>query len=183
MHQLPLHPERLETLAVMLIADANNAKGVKFDLTQWVAPSKRSPFAQNGYGYVTEPKLPAIDCGTSACAMGLAVLSGKFEPFGLKVHWFERGGIVGVPTYYVPHPECNGRQGFGAAAELFGISAEDARYLFDPDSYDDDNQKGAKAELAVAERIRYLNAGVVEKEHHPDYDVSDDCGEDEDDED
>lgn len=130
------YPKRLLKLAVLLEKDAKRKRGIKFDLGDWAK---------------TKDKKLTVSCGTTACAMGLAVLSGEFKRQGLSNYY-----VGGVDEFGRPSlaPKCNDRLAFGAASELFGISDEMSEYLFSSLSYK--KSKGAQAELAVAKRIREL---------------------------
>ena len=65
-----MNKRRLLKLADLLEADAENKTGVQFDLKGW--------------GHSHDDDTPvAVSCGTTACAMGLAVLSGAFADAGL----------------------------------------------------------------------------------------------------
>src|SRR4051812_18831228 len=76
---------RLLKLADLLEADAKNKKGVKFDLE---VIAQRSVPNTDVYGFEDSDFLPddtvPIDCGTTACAFGLAALSGVFRRQGLS---------------------------------------------------------------------------------------------------
>jgi hypothetical protein len=100
------------------------------------------------WGEAEEGDDVSISCGTSGCAMGLAVLSGAFEDAGLLNASVGRGAILPkMPS---------GRTGFEAAVELFDIPYSEVLYLFDPETYPDDKITGAEAERYVAQRIRDL---------------------------
>lgn len=60
-------------------------------------------------------------CGTSACAMGHACEIPAFKRLGLEI-----GIMFGSPLPVLP----SGKEGFGAAVELFGITHTDAYALF-----------------------------------------------------
>jgi hypothetical protein len=132
-----MHKRRLLKLADLLEADAKNKKGVKFDMGNW--------------GWTDDAKNP-LSCGTSACAMGLAALSGKFKRAGL--------------TYKFHGPALhfcwNGRDidGIEAAEQLFEIDSSDAWDFFLPKEGEPD--EGAKAERALAKRIRKFVAAAEE---------------------
>lgn len=130
------YPRRLLKLAALLEKDAKRKRGIKFDLGEWAN---------------TEGKKLTVSCGTTACAMGLAVLSGEFKRQGLSNYYIGGVDAFGQPALA---PKCNRRLGFGAASELFGISDEMSEYLFSSLSYK--KSKGAQAELVVAKRIREL---------------------------
>lgn len=175
-----MHADRLIKLAELLERDAANPEGVKFDLGTWAAPSepyeryRRVQFAADDLGIdddlhgcgevmVGFAHLPKITCGTTACALGLAMLSGEFTEWGL-------GGsaeILGDNEVQLA-PSCNDETGFNAGAELFGITYHDSEYLFDPSSYGGDTPREAEGELLVAQRIRDFVAGIIDDEYHPD---------------
>ena len=68
-----MQKRRLLKLAAMLQADAKNKKGIQFDIGTVGRPSTDifTPFDAS--------KPIPLDCGTTACAMGLAVISGEFK--------------------------------------------------------------------------------------------------------
>ena len=116
-------------LADLLEADANNPHGVRFNLGTWITTSKGAA--------------PEMSCGTQACAMGLAAISGIFKDEGLT---YDHGDVQLITSHGLRY------SGFFAAARLFKIDVTAAIKLFSPDAYD--VRHGIKAELAVAERIR-----------------------------
>ena len=135
-----MNKRRLLKLADLLEADAANKKGMKFDLNAVAEPS------------TDKSKMPAVDCGTTGCAMGLAAVSGAFRRAGLgfKIHpdpsgpWEISLSMEGVSVDFDE-----------AAMELFDIDSYSAEYLFDPHSYAG-RVRGAKGERLVAKRIRDL---------------------------
>jgi len=132
-----MRKDELLKLADLLETDAAKADGIKFDLNYWAKPNKEG-------GPLT------MDCGTAACALGLAALSGKFPGLTIDIDFQ-------VPTF-----EQDGRtySGTYAAVAYFQISEREADLLFLPDFYKFKQSK--KAELEVAARIRNLVAtGVV----------------------
>ena len=126
-----MHGDRLLRLARLLREDAANPKGVKFDMGTW--------------GKAGVLRTPGVSCGTAACAMGLAALSGEFAAEGLKAK---------IEGFWRPHvfPTMPGfaRSGYWAAMDLFDIGYNDAAFLFSPDGW---NDRRAVAEVAVSERI------------------------------
>jgi len=147
---------RLLKLAELLEKDAKNKKGMKFDLQTVIITSKKQPL---------ENFKPALSCGTTACAMGLAAVSGAFKRAGLscKVD-VDLNEIITTMHGQV-------RDYDNAAVELFDISMQEANYLFTPAYYQHISRKdgcityskviGAKGELRVAKRIRKLVAGEI----------------------
>lgn len=130
-----MHSDRLLLLAELLEADAVKADGIKFDIGIWGSAE----------GQVSQ------SCGTTACAMGLAVLSGKFEQYGL----YNSAVLSSQILPAMKHSEYDiSTTGFDAGAELFGITFPESTYLFYDGTYPEDSRIGAKGELAVATRIR-----------------------------
>src|SRR5579859_5509277 len=157
-----MYEDRLERLAVLLEKDAHKPDGVKFDLASWAEPS----VAGNYRRWESKDVHIPVDCGTTACALGLAVISGEFAKEGLTTSFY------GDDSGFLMFPSCNEQEGFYAGAELFGIEYDDSRYLFDPDCYDEVPQ-GAKGELFVAQRIRDFINGTIEHDQHPNFEKDD----------
>jgi hypothetical protein len=132
-----MNKRRLLKLADLLEADAENKEGIKFDL--------------HGWGW-TEDDTVSQSCGTTACAMGLAVLSGAFKRAGLKNGSSNRNEI---------DPVIGRRRGFDAAEKLFDLTETQSRFLFSVDRYPLDRSSGAVGEHYVAKRIRDFVAGKV----------------------
>lgn len=127
--------ERLLKLADLLEQDAKNENGVKFDLESWGV-------ANNGNN-------PTVSCNTSACAIGLACLSRIFEQDGLtyEVNKLSFGRIFIEPMF-------GDFYNWTATEKFFGISIEISSQLFSIASYEEEEQRSAQGELAVAKRIR-----------------------------
>lgn len=123
-----MNKRRLLKLADLLEADAKNKKGIKFNMSDW--------------GVMDDPDNP-VSCGTEACAMGLAALSGAFRKAGLNYYRGERA------VYF----KWKGRDidGIDAAQKLFELEHEDAWNFFIPG---DHPRTGAAAERHLAKRIR-----------------------------
>lgn len=132
---------RLMRLVKLLRKDAANKNGVRFNLAIWARPSE--PRCR---WHKTPADIP-VNCGTSACAMGLAVISGEFEKEGLRARFDYRSYDI------VMHPALGTFVGLDAAAALFGIDYVEASWLFSPAYYQSTLRKGAKGERAVADRI------------------------------
>lgn len=130
-----MNNDRLLKLADLLEADAKNKKGIKFDFLNW--------------GLVADTDKP-MSCGTRACAMGLAALSGAFKRQGLTCRVKSTGAIV------ISHSGTSSP--IRAAARLFNIKEFEAVYLF-ASSWELPEVSGAAAERAVAKRIRKFVAG------------------------
>lgn len=132
-----MNKRRLLKLADLLEADAKRKRGVQFDLGTWGEFDSGEP---------------AVSCNTTACAMGLAALSGAFARQGLGYRTRkpygpdEEGGSIDI-TFKGAGDDMK------ATVALFGIHYAEAAWLFTPDAYDDETT-GAKAERMVAKRIR-----------------------------
>ncbi len=140
---------RLLRLADMLTADAQNETGIKFDLGVWgeVAPGAN--------GRVGDPE---INCGTTACAVGLACLSKEFQAEGLNFD-MHRSIARMIPIFIDGDVEW---RHWDAVTRFFGINEEQSYWMFSSQSYRWDLTKGATGELAVAERIREFVKGQRE---------------------
>jgi hypothetical protein len=131
-----LHGPRLLKGAALLIKNSKNPKSNKFDMHNWI---------------LSKEEEPENSCGTTACAWGSMVLSGIFEKEGVKIKKNEDFDNVFEIVYD------NGWDtfdGFEAAKEFFGLTEEEADYLFLPLFYPHKYRKGAKSERYAARRIR-----------------------------
>lgn len=179
-----MRADLLERGRQLLLADAANPHGVKFNLGTWAEPDTSEADRINDPTIVTDnyafdPDLPNLDwaqgakvpvsCGTQACAMGLFAISRAFEPEGLGYVITLAGSLY--PTY----GESNG---FYAAAQLFDIDVKDATYLFDPDCYAK-CPIGEVGERLVAARIEAFINGDIDERHHPAHAYEDDDDDDE----
>jgi hypothetical protein len=121
--------QRLQYLAKKLIEDANNKKGIKFDLGSWVDDlNEKKP----------------ISCGTTACAFGFACFLPAFKKLGLK---YDRKA---------KEPVFKGQYGFDAAKKFFDLELSQVMWLFSPYSYDREFRSESRGETAVADRIEML---------------------------
>ncbi len=132
---------RLLKLANMLDADAEKQTGIQFNMRTW--------------GQVTDPN-DRVSCGTQACAMGLAALSGRFKRAGLSYSTNPSTSEDGTLVVSPMHTDKSGYLTYdlNAAMTLFEIPYAAASYLFFPESYPDRLLRGASAERFVAKRIR-----------------------------
>ncbi len=147
-----MNKRRLLKLADLLEADAKNKKGVQFDLGTWASPAGDEWKRQ----WDTKENEIRVDCGTTACAVGLACISGAFARSGLtytyKKAWV--GGFHLVPKF-------NGSTQFPAVQKFFGVAEREAMFLFSAEKYPNSKIKGAAGERYVAKRIRDFVAGKV----------------------
>lgn len=155
--------KRLMKLADLLEADASNKKGVRFDLGTVADPWDKVLVEEDANGgwpystYKTQPGYtPAANCGTVACAMGLAAVSGVFKRSGLTYE------IEGTNIDIVLDGAIRAYE--HAAMDFFALTEAEANWLFTPDFYTNKHGeyvevKGAKGERRVAKRIRTLIAG------------------------
>jgi hypothetical protein len=144
-----MREDRLLKGAALLEADAANPEGVKFDLGTWVSPSGSHRFES---GYPTDTQSVEVNCGTTACGWGLMAISGIFKDEGVGFKIF--GGSSAEPGMLLP--SYGDYTGMEAAANFFEIGTVMAARLFDTPTYR--KLEGAKAELFVAQRMRYLAA-------------------------
>lgn len=147
---MEMNANRLERLADLLIKDANNPTGVKFNLRAWA----KADGATVHESFKLDETTIKVDCGTQACAFGLAAISGEFAKDGLGWRILDQGLNGGMlqPTY-------QGEVEYQAAEDFFGLHSGEAAFLFDPWEYPDDKKTGAEAELEVVRRIKYLLNG------------------------
>lgn len=135
-----MNKKRLLKLADLLEADAKNKKGIKFSL--------------HGWGEADDAKKIAVDCGTQACAVGLACLSPVFN----------RSGLVCAPAPLKDgaiEPKFGRRYGWHAVKAFFDLGFDEAKFLFSSFEYPSGLTEKAKGERYVAKRIRNFVAGKV----------------------
>jgi hypothetical protein len=147
-----MNKRRLLKLADLLEADANNPKGIKFNLKLWgklVASPEDFPEA-----------IP-VNCGTMACAVGLACISGEFKRSGLTYITGNYDGNHFVPSFgeFTGEEAVNRFFGLGEPDEDGDLSSEEFNFLFVAAKYPRRKQSGRVGELAVAKRIRDFVAG------------------------
>lgn len=186
--------DRLKRLSALLLKDAENSTGIQFDLTSWLATAGggdrnlltndsvnlngRYPLPKVG-AVITERQkmqleydldagkygMPEGSCGTSACAVGLAMLDEGFITEGLKTalavdtEWTGEGYRV---KGYIALPQYEGEDNFDAVELFFGIDCATTRYLFQSLHYPADLRTHAEGERYVAARIERLLDGEVE---------------------
>jgi hypothetical protein len=134
-----MRKDLLLRLADLLEADASNDLGIKFDLSEW--------------GLVRNKEEP-VSCGTTACAMGLAALSGAFKDEGLSYRFYDDEGACRFVEVFV-----GDESGFRAASKLFDIPTYVSEFLFAPNLISQSKISGAIGERFVAKRIRDFIAG------------------------
>jgi hypothetical protein len=148
-----MNKRRLLKLADLLEADANDKNGVKFDIRAVIEHK----------GITKNSKTVPVSCGTAACAMGLAAISGAFKRAGLSYEitedcWDTRQDAISIEITMGGEQMCYDE----AAMELFDIRRDEAYFLFSPDGYSNRTPKtGAKGERYVAQRIRDFVSGKV----------------------
>lgn len=151
-----INKERLLKLAALLRKNAANPKGVKFDLDAWAMYDDRKSQV------LSKGPIP-LNCNTTACAVGLAAISGLFKEEGLG---YVAGAGTIIPTY--------GRESaWEAVNSFFGLTENQAGYLFADVYYPHDHRRSARGEIAVANRIATFVASdgsVEDKIDYEDYD-------------
>lgn len=131
-----MNKRRLLKLADLLEADAKNKKGIKFDLCTFCTTKS--------------PDYP-VSCGTRACAIGLAALSGAFKRQGLE---FEFRNEDDEPELYFIFEDMETWDGFVVAERFFDLERYEANFLFATHAVTINNGAGAGAERALAKKIR-----------------------------
>jgi len=131
---MTVNVQRLEKLALALDAYQASPGAADFDLENWTSVKKR----RGGFLWLRE-----VECGTAACAVGLACLSGIFADEGLSHYRLDDGGIV---------PIFGDTENWQAVQAFFGLTRKQSHRLFDSDKYE--ISKGPIAAAAVARRIR-----------------------------
>jgi hypothetical protein len=139
--------QRLLKLADLLVADASREKGIKFNI---------SVVAESG---TAEGGAMKLDCGTEACAIGLAALSGSFKSAGLSYEVEPNPRGEGHRIVTLMHDEQV--EWSDAAADVFGLSHDEVEFLFTGWRNPEGMHRGAAAERFVAKRIRDFVAGKV----------------------
>lgn len=144
-----MNKKRLLKLADLLEADAENKAGISFNMMTVIARDD-----------VELGSAVPMDCGTQACAMGLAALSGAFKRDGglsYKLRKMEWGGFS-IETTIDGRIRSYDRAGMA----VFGLTMREADFLFTPDSYDHGTPLShAEGERNVAKRIRDFVAGKI----------------------
>lgn len=102
----------------------------RFDITKW--------FGFKDSVELMDEKQPT-HCGYTACAVGHACLDSRFTTQGLTM-------FKDMPSYETSKGRCTG---WRAVQDFFGISREEAEYLFHDSHY-----TGSKGPAAVANRLR-----------------------------
>lgn len=147
--------ERLEKFAALLEADANDPQGATFNLRGWAGTFNSKTGPNWTFDKITD-QIP-INCGTTACALGLAAISGIFKDEGLTFRIGHEGNLL--PVYLDPS-KSKMWMGYEAAQKFFDISSNTAYRLLSPDYYPETLQDGSASELEVARRIRLLLSGT-----------------------
>lgn len=142
-----MNKKRLLKLADLLEADAKKKKGVKFNLSLWGKVDVIDPDQV--------PKTVKVDCGTTACAIGLACISGAFKRAGLRAVTVSKNATGGNNI----KPAFGQYREWSAVQEFFGLNFDALRFLFTNAWYDHENMDGARGEKIVAKRIRDFVAG------------------------
>lgn len=140
--------KRLLQLADLLEKDASNKKGMKFDMGSWGEIT--------GDHTLDNP----LSCGTQACAMGLAALSGVFKRAGLGYELRKIDSeYYSVEIFF----RQRGRKlivgGTSSASRLFGIPQDHANWLFT--DWPENCREGARGERIMAKRLRDYVAGKI----------------------
>lgn len=147
-----MNKRRLLKLAGLLEANAKNRKGAKFDLAYWGTVEKAEEL---------------MSCGTTACAAGLAAISGAFKRQGLSYRLEKRAFSEGFNIEITLNGLCvddmeNGTNGsFISVQKFFDLTIREGEFLFLPNKYPGLPTKEAAGEFIVAQRIRQFVDGKV----------------------
>lgn len=142
-----MNKKRLLKLSDLLIADAKNKKGVQFDLGLW---GQVSALPQG-----EKPRIIKVDCGTQACAIGLACITNAFKRSGFTYDVTSKDNGSGNNI----RPLFGKYRNFDAVEKFFEINRSEAEFLFLDNKYN--VSRGAESERKVAKRIRDFVAGKV----------------------
>lgn len=134
-----MHKKRLLKLADLVeqsVEKSHGRKGFQFDMDHW------------GKVNLTKSDDAKLDCGTSACMMGIAAVSGSFKRAGLRYNV--------VPSSYQPtgwlkiYTTTEEHGGIASAMKVFGINEAEAAFLF----LDETNTTGKRGARYHAKRVR-----------------------------
>lgn len=141
----------------------SRAQARHFDMSNWLDVEYKYDWNKGEYNFGTDAKIVCelqrlpentpLHCGTAACALGWAPTFFPRSRLKLKKQY----GAVFVPTYFISKNE--EFEGMEAGQAMFGISEEQAHYLFDPDRYMNWRTKTAIEKVTpkfVAKRIRKM---------------------------
>lgn len=136
--------ENLKTLHDLLVADANNRRGMKFDLNILSDYDGTRSWWEL---FTFQSSSVKLNCNTTGCAMGLAAMSKAFPELTYLVDETNQFRVVyqGYRSTYIH-----------AGAKLFDIDPATAAVLFTPDAYPAKLREGAAAELECARRVKEL---------------------------
>ena len=129
-------------------------------LADYLRKVKKRDFNMSHWSGPPNPWDSGVNCGTTACAMGYACHIPSFKRAGLK--------LVPYPGTLGERGECypafDGANEFDAAAKFFGISHQEASYLFNPMEYCGYGSGRVKniTPQIVAKRIRHYVRDRVE---------------------
>lgn len=143
--------KRLLRLAKLLRKDAKCKTGIKFNMGDW------------GSTEDVDTKI-GMNCGTQACALGLAAISGEFKRDGLSFKTTADSPFcdpVNTVDFTYKGRECNAIE---AAMATFDIPQCVADYIFGGDATVRTNGEGAKAEIEMAEIIEGVCKGKLPQE-------------------
>jgi hypothetical protein len=140
-----MHKKRLLKLADLVeqsVEKSRGRKGFRFTMCDW--------------GHAEHNVAPSLDCGTSACMMGVAAISGKFKRAGLRYTVISNGPYgADLAVHLNSDVPCRYTSAIPAAEALFGISREEAHFLFLPGMYGEDAPlTGKRGARYAAKRVR-----------------------------
>lgn len=145
---------RLQVIETFLRTRASLLKG-KFDLGEWVPQEDElvDKFFPKGETSTFQANQKTLDCGFAGCVIGWAAVLKPFQHLGLYLERADDEPLIVIPMF-------DGYSNWRAVQELFGLSLEEAYYLFSKHEYPPDGSHTDP--LYVAARIREFIA-----EHRP----------------
>ena len=94
---------------------------------------------------------PDLSCGTTACALGWATTIPELRDAGLRLFLFTATPVkdLAYPCLYL-----DGTKIFEAACKVFGITMNEANFLFNPSDQDSETPSPDASAAEVAQHIR-----------------------------
>lgn len=120
-----LNVERLRELYAMLIGLPTG----QFDLNVWRRSVVKTGVSLLSTTKVTDRQLLENECGAVACAIGWACAYPPFKAEGLR---FKIGRNLGLPSFKKGR---SFQSSFRGVEKFFGLSSDEALWLFAPESY------------------------------------------------
>lgn len=151
MEPFVMNRHRLETLIVIMKnVKAKQEKLNKrlFNINDWFgSDSKQEIFETDFSGAIVNGEEQFTACGTTACALGWACLNDNFNRQGLVAL---KGADGQLDPFY------NGYSGLTAAIHFFGLTHDEASFLFYNTTYEVEDHFKDKKEVTPDDVIRHI---------------------------